>query len=114
MTKVYRKRYTFVMNEKMSFFDEVYEVVAAIPFGKVISYGQIAMLCGRPRAARQVGWAMRTCPEHLPWHRVVMKDGTVTGGVWSELRRARLLEEGVAFTREGKVDMESHVWNGFC
>jgi len=41
----------------------------------------------------------------------VMKDGSVTGGVWAELRRARLLEEGVAFTRDGRVDMKAHGWD---
>ena len=43
------------------FFPAVYEVVRQIPRGRVISYGQIARLLGFPRAARQVGWAMRCC-----------------------------------------------------
>jgi methylated-DNA-protein-cysteine methyltransferase-like protein len=102
-----------VGNERMpmdTFFEQVYEVVARVPFGRVVSYGQIARLLGRPRGARVVGWAMRCCPEELPWHRVVMKDGSITGGVWSELRRARLLEEGVAFTPDGRVDMQKHTF----
>jgi methylated-DNA-protein-cysteine methyltransferase-like protein len=55
---------------------------------------------------------MSNCPDDLPWQRVVMKDGGVTGGVWSETRRALLLEEGVAFTKDGRVDMERHAWEG--
>ena len=41
--------------KKNSFFEEVYKVVARIPAGKVMSYGQIARVLGAPRAARQVG-----------------------------------------------------------
>jgi methylated-DNA-protein-cysteine methyltransferase-like protein len=95
-----------------TFFEQVYDVVARIPCGRVASYGQIARMLGRPRAAREVGWAMSNCPDELPWQRVVMKDGGVTGGVWSEMRRALLLEEGVAFTKDGRVDMERHAWEG--
>jgi methylated-DNA-protein-cysteine methyltransferase-like protein len=93
-----------------TFAEQVYEVVAEIPFGKVISYGEIAGMLGRPRAAREVGWAMSNCPDSLPWQRVVMKDGSVTGGEWSEIRRALLREEGVTFLRDGKVDMDAHRW----
>ena len=41
------------------FFQQVYAIVGQIPHGKVMSYGQIARELGRPRAAREVGWAMR-------------------------------------------------------
>jgi methylated-DNA-protein-cysteine methyltransferase-like protein len=88
------------------FFEQVYELVARIPRGKVASYGQIAAMLDRPRAAREVGWAMRLCPGHLPWHRVVMKDGSVSGGEWSGARIETLRAEGVAFLPDGRVDME--------
>jgi len=94
----------------ISFFEQVYDVVARIPRGKVISYGQIARLLGQPRAARKVGWAMRRCPEHLPWHRVVMADGSIAGGGFSEQRRALLEEEEVIFLQDGRVDMQSCRW----
>ena len=92
------------------FFEQVYAVLAQIPYGQVVSYGQIARLLGYPRAARQVGRAMRCCPEHLPWQRVVMADGTVAGGAFAEVRRAMLEEEGVTFTPDGRVDMKKHGW----
>jgi len=64
------------------FFKQVYSIVAQIPYGKVVSYGQIARMLGRPRAAREVGWAMRCCPDFLPDGRVDMSlcrwDGVVT------------------------------------
>ena len=92
------------------FNERVYGVVADIPFGKVISYGEIARLLGQPRAARVVGWSMRHCPEGLPWQRVVMADGSVTGGDFAEIRRARLEAEGVAFLPDGRVDMNTCRW----
>lgn len=84
----------------------------AIPRGRVVTYGQIARMIGAPRAARQVGWAMRRCPDDLPWQRVVMGDGAIAGGGWAELRRAKLEAEGVKFTRDGRVDIRACRWNG--
>ena len=93
------------------FYEKVYAIVEQIPPGKVISYGQIARLLGRPRDARVVGWAMRVCPEHLPWQRVVMSDGTITGGIHSDIRKARLEAEGVVFLPDGRVD-KAMMWYG--
>ena len=95
-----------------TFFDQVYEIVARIPKGRVISYGQIARMLGSPRAARTVGWALSACPEHLPWQRVVMADGSITGGEFAELRRVMLEEEGITFLINGRVDMDIHEWGG--
>lgn len=92
------------------FFEQVYEIVGQIPYGKVVSYGQIARMLGRPRAAREVGWAMRNCPEGLPWQRVVMADGSVTGGVYADMRRMILEAEGVPFLEDGRVDIKSCNW----
>ncbi|MDR0357743.1 MAG: MGMT family protein [Clostridiales Family XIII bacterium] len=97
---------------KDSFFREAYRIVANIPYGRVISYGRIAAMLGNPRAARQVGWAMRACPDELPWHRVVMKDGTVTGGAFAALRRRMLEDEDVGFLSDGRVDMDAYEWEG--
>ena len=88
-----------------SFFEQVYAIVERIPYGKVVSYGQIARMLGRPRAAREVGWAMRCCPEGLPWQRVVMSDGSITGGICAEIRKAILESEEVSFLPDGRVDM---------
>ena len=90
------------------FFKQVYAVVAQIPYGKVVSYSQIAWTLGQPRAARQVGWAMRHCPEHLPWQRVVKADGTIAGGMFAEMRKGMLEAEGVTFLPDGRVDMKAN------
>ena len=95
-----------------SFFERVYQIVARIPYGRVISYGQIARMLGCPGAARTVGWALGACPEHLPWQRVVRADGSIAGGGFAELRRAMLEGEGVRFLPGGRVDMEACEWSG--
>lgn len=94
------------------FNEQVYSIVEKIPCGMVVSYGQIAWMLGRPRGARLVGWAMRNCPEHLPWQRVVKADGTIADGGHPEIRRALLEAEGVPFLPDGRVDMKSCLWNG--
>ena len=90
-----------------TFFQSVYTIVAAIPYGKVVSYGDIARAVGYPRRARFVGFAMRACPEELPWHRVVMADGSITGGDFAPVRRMLLEREGVPFLADGRVDIEA-------
>ena len=92
------------------FYEQVYAIVGAAPCGKVISYGQIARKLGRPRSAREVGRAMRICPDKLPWQRVVMADGSITGGAFADTRRAILEAEGVAFLPDGRVDMGTCRW----
>ncbi len=89
-----------------SFFQNVYAVVARIPCGKVLSYGDIAKLIGYPRRARFVGYAMRVCPEGLPWHRVVKADGSIAGGGFAPVREMLLKREGVPFLPDGRVDMQ--------
>ena len=53
------------------FFERVYELVRAIPRGRVATYGQLARLLGLPRGARAVGWALRGLPRRqersVPW-----------------------------------------------
>jgi len=93
------------------FYKQVYDTVKKVPTGKVISYGQIARILGRPRSAREVGRAMRICPEDIPWQRVVMADGTVTGGQFADMRKGMLEAEGVKFLPDGRVDMKNSCAN---
>ena len=105
-----QRRDEIIVNET-PFFKQVYAVVEQIPCGRVVSYGQIARMLGHPRAARMVGWAMRSCPSNLPWQRVVMADGSVTGGIYANIRKDLLKEEGVVFLMDGRVDMKSCNWS---
>ncbi|HET6633264.1 MAG TPA: MGMT family protein [Rhodanobacteraceae bacterium] len=79
----------------------IYAVIAAIPRGRVASYGEIAARAGLPRRARMVGRALRCTPKgmQLPWHRVLRADGRIalapgSAGFAEQCRRLRA--EGVA------------------
>ena len=63
-----------------NFTQKVIEVVQSIPLGKVVSYGQVAVYIGVPRAARQVGWTLRGIEESvsLPWWRVINNKGRIS------------------------------------
>jgi methylated-DNA-protein-cysteine methyltransferase-like protein len=65
--------------EENDFFDMVYEVTKLIPYGRVTSYGAIARYLGTGRSARVVGWALNGCSPHIPAHRVVNRNGYLTG-----------------------------------
>lgn len=90
-----------------TFRQRVLGLVAQIPEGKVATYGQIALLAGHPRAARQVGAVLRglsaEAAETVPWQRVINVRGCIstykigTG----ELQRALLEAEGVTFGTDG-------------
>jgi methylated-DNA-protein-cysteine methyltransferase related protein len=94
--------------------ERIYRIVARIPRGRVVSYGQIA--CAVDGATpRLVGYAMAALPFWLdiPWHRVINSRGEVSRRVRGEghLDQRRLLEkEGVAFDARGRVDMERFRW----
>lgn len=85
---------------------DVYAVVKRIPRGRVASYGLVAMLAGRPLAARAVGTAMRGCDdESVPCHRVIR----ATGEPAFSRHRTRLRGEGVRFIG-ARVDLARHLW----
>lgn len=67
----------------MDFYRRLALAGEAIPFGKVATYGQLALLCGRPRNSRQVGYALNRglAGEKLPAHRVVNSQGLLTGAL---------------------------------
>jgi len=100
------KNETAVSTTTSPFYRQVHAVISQIPEGMVMSYGQIARILGRPRAAREVGWALRYCPEGLPWQRVVRADGAIAGGEQAELRRQLLAAESVTFLNDGRVNMK--------
>lgn len=85
---------------------QVETLVSQIPAGKVMTYGQLAALCGKPRAARIVGGIAHFGNPDLPWHRVVKKDGGLAEGYPGGIpaHEQHLAAEGVKFVG-GKVDM---------
>ena len=94
-----------------TFNEKVYDTVARIPYGRVATFGQIAQMIGRPKCARFVGYASNNRAYwHLPWHRVVFKDGVLNPGMPDVQYRA-LRAEGIEFTPDKRVIMSTFQWN---
>lgn len=84
----------------------IFAVVAAIPRGRVASYGEVAARAGLPRGARLVGRALAECPSTLPWHRVLGASGRISlppGSAAFREQRRRLEREGVPVAANGRV-----------
>ena len=96
------------------FTHRVYELVAQIPEGRVMTYGQIAALCGAAWAAWEVGQIAHTGPAGLPWQRVVNKQGGLAAG-WPgggrDAHAHRLRAEGIEVSDDYKVDVGKLLWN---
>ncbi|OQZ00251.1 MAG: hypothetical protein B6D41_00240 [Chloroflexi bacterium UTCFX4] len=100
------------MEKSNPFTDRVLEIIRAIPRGKVLSYGQVALLAGAPRGARQVGRILYARGRSVPWQRVINRYGglsTYKVGTGPE-QRALLEKEGVVFTKDGIVDLKKYQW----
>lgn len=98
------------------FFNSVYEVVRLIPYGRVSSYGAIAAYLGARSSSRMVGWAMNqahTLPEPVPAHRVVNRNGLLTGKAhFGENRMQSLLEsEGIKVENDQVLEFERLFWD---
>jgi methylated-DNA-protein-cysteine methyltransferase-like protein len=94
--------------------DRVFAVVAAIPYGKVTTYGAIARAIGQPHGARAVGWALHQAPaDELPCHRVVNRVGFLSGG-WHfghpDVMAGLLRAEGVPFVDAYQVNLCACLW----
>ncbi|NIM70701.1 MAG: methylated-DNA--[protein]-cysteine S-methyltransferase [Xanthomonadales bacterium] len=94
----------------------VWKVVADIPSGHVLTYGEVARLSGMPRYARRVGQAMRWAPRTmaLPWHRVINAQGMISFPADSNSYRRQkhlLQEEGVEFI-DDRVDLKRFGYRG--
>ncbi|NMA79741.1 MAG: MGMT family protein [Clostridiales bacterium] len=100
---------------KKNFYEKVYAVVMQIPEGKVATYGQIAMLCGSPKAARAVGYALHVNPSPgiIPCHRIVNREGGLAksfafGGI--DRQKELLEKEGVKVDID-TVDLKVFLWD---
>lgn len=98
------------------FTSRLLEVITSIPYGKVTTYGRVAELAGKPRAARQVFWALRVYSEkyNLPWHRIINSKGAISlgRGQGFELQRSLLEQEGIFVMEDGGVDLKKYLWSG--
>ena len=102
--------------DSKDFLKNVWKVVGGIPYGHVLTYGEVARLSGRPNGARRVSQAMRLAPRKLkiPWHRVINSQGKISIPEDSAgyRRQKDLLEsEGVVFL-DGKIDLVRYGYQG--
>jgi methylated-DNA-protein-cysteine methyltransferase-like protein len=94
----------------------IYEVVRAIPRGRVATYGQLAELAGIPSGHRIAARALKTCPDGLPWQRVVGKKDARRAQISVQepehvaLQRKLLEREGVRFDANGYIVLERFGW----
>lgn len=95
--------------------EPVYQAIAAIPEGRVATYGQIAILAGMPGAARYVGFCLRGLPKgsKLPWHRVIGAGGHIAFPAGSDaflLQAKKLCKEGVD-CNNGRINLRNFRWD---
>lgn len=95
-----------------SFRERVLTIVAAVPRGRVVTYGLVASLAGQLRAARQVGWIAHAGGHDLPWHRVVNRTGGLASGYTDGRKghKAALEAEGVRVRNDYTVDLARYQW----
>ncbi len=92
-------------------------IVQNIPYGKVASYGQVALYAGIPRAARQVGWILNQSEGKvsLPWWRVINNAGKITikGNRYNDrdTQRKLLQSEGLEIDNDFELDIENYRWS---
>lgn len=98
------------------FFNSVFEVVKLIPKGRITSYGAIAAYLGSKSSSRMVGWAMNqshSLKEPIPAHRVVNRNGLLTGKMhFGGNRMQELLEsEGIKVENDSVIDFKILFWD---
>ncbi len=92
----------------------IISIIAAIPAGKVATYGQIATMAGRPRSARQVARLLHSSSDKygLPWHRVINARGVISlTELAAEKQRQKLCAEGIEISRGDRIDLTVYQWN---
>lgn len=93
--------------------ERVYTVVRTIPAGRVMTYGQLAIILGEGYTARTVGYVMHGADDGVPWQRVINSQGKCSTGRLTlpiNLQQELLEAEGVVFNAAGKCDLATFQW----
>lgn len=93
--------------------ERVFELVRRIPLGKVMTYGQIAIILGEGYTARTIGYVMHDSDDDVPWQRVINSQGKCSTGrltIPLNLQQEILEAEGVVFSDRGKCDLAKFQW----
>lgn len=102
----------------MTFYEKMRIVCLAIPVGTVATYGQIALLCGKPRNSRQVGYGLKhdLAGSDVPAFRIVNGKGELSGAAHFQipgLQQTLLEEDGIEVFWNGNawcVDLKKYGW----
>ena len=90
-------------------------IIRNIPEGRVLTYGMVAALAGKPRGARQISRILHSMSKKydLPWHRIVNSKGKISlkQSRGYELQKALLESEGVKFSKTDTIDLKLYSWN---
>ncbi len=96
------------------FTQSVIKIIKRIPKGKVTTYGNIAILAGNPRSARQVSWILHSSSKKydLPWHRVINSKGLIAMKSFDgkNTQKELLEKEGIEFISDFKVNLKKFQW----
>src|SRR5687767_7549469 len=101
------------MQNSKGYRERVYEIVRAIPRGRVMTYGQLAEILGDGYTPRTVGFVMHASADKTPWHRVINAQGACSTGrvVLPHDKQQRMLEaEGVIFDKNARCDLQTFLW----
>ena len=91
----------------------VLEIIDKIPYGKVVSYGQVAVYAGIPRGARQVGWILNQSKpgSEIAWWRVINNEGRISiknKNLHAEDQKRYLVSEGIKVGDNYEIDIEKY------
>ena len=95
------------------FKDKIVQIVKLIPSGYVVSYGQVALMAGVPRAARQVGWVLHDYSDkyNLPWWRVINNAGRISTNCLDHtalMQKEFLEKENIIVNKDLTLDIEKY------
>lgn len=104
------------MDNNYDFYKRMAVVGEWIPYGKVASYGQIALLCGSPKNSRQVGYALRAgkVSGAFPAHRLVNGKGILSGAAafaQPDMQPKMLRNEKVEVDSDNRIDLKKFGWH---
>lgn len=107
--------------DPQAYYEQVWHLVRQVPYGKVVTYGQIANLIPLPAGvdpetykafgSRWVGNGMAACPDDVPWQRVINAQGKISQRPGAERQRHLLEAEGIQFVKD-KVNSKVYQWQG--